>query len=210
MSWDGFCMSRLGTVNSTTGFSPPCRQKAALETQMEVWWSKVLLQWQLHITHALILILKYIPVHTALFIHMLGEYLSNWVSLSMVLVQTVFQKPIVRKVGPLVQCCSRWGTALISSLLPFLWIPLCVWNIYQTHSPITPFHRYQPESLRFFNITTSAFRQPVFVYRSEKCLYSRLWSVRWNWVHVSLPLYCYCHICRQVLYNSYKGILYKK
>lgn len=105
---------------------------------------------------------------------------------------------------PLVQCCSRWGTALISSLLPFLWIPLCVWNIFQTHNPITPFQKYQPESLQLFNVTTSAFRQPVFVYRSEKCMYSRLWLVRWIWVHVSLPLYCCFHICKQILYNGYK------
>lgn len=167
------CMSRLGSVNRTIGFSPQCRRKAALETQMDVWFFKVLLQWQLHITHALILILKYMLYIIAVFIRILGDYLTDWVSLSMVLVyKTVFLKPIVRKVGiitwTLVQCCPRWGTALILSLLPFLWIQMCV--------PITPF-QYQPESWQVF--TTSAFRKPVFVYRSEKCLYSRLRLVCW-------------------------------
>lgn len=50
---------------------------------------------------------------------------------------------------------------------------VCLENIPNTQA-ITPFHKYQPESLQLFNSTTSAFRQPVFVYRFEKCLYSRL------------------------------------
>ena len=117
--------------------------------------------------------LKVYAVHNCVFIRILGDYLTDWVSLSMVLVyKTVFLKPIVRKVGiitwTLVQCCPRWGTALILSLLPFLWIQMCV--------PITPF-QYQPESWQVF--TTSAFRKPVFVYRSEKCLNSRLRLVCW-------------------------------
>lgn len=133
-------MSRLGTVNNTTWFSPQCRQKAELETQMDVWLSKVLLQWQLHITHALILIVKYILYIIAIFIYVL-EYFSNWVSLSMVLVyKTVFLKPTVRKGGIIhmtfgIVLFKVRGTALISSLLSFLWIPLSVWNIFQTHKP---------------------------------------------------------------------------
>lgn len=182
--------------------------ESSIETKMEVGLSKVLLQWQLHTTHALILIWTYMLYIIALFIHVLQEYLSIWVSLSTVLVyKRVFLKAIVGKVlfaWPLVQCCSRWDTALISSLLPFLWIPLCVWNIFQTHNPITPFHKYQPESLQLFNITTSAFRQPVFVYRSEKCMCSRLRLVRWIWIHVSFPLYFCRHICKHILYNSYR------
>lgn len=180
---------------------------------MDVWLSKVLLQWRLHITHALILILKYILYITALFICILGEHLNNWVSLSMVLVyKTVFLKPIVRKVGIIHKFFMTFGTVLlkVKHCFNFIFIHIslnaimCVCNTFQTRNPIISCHRYQPESLQLFNMTTSAFRQPVFVYRSEKCMYSRLWVVRWIWVHVSLPLYCCRHICKQILYNSYK------
>lgn len=66
------CMPRLGTA-TRIGFSPQYRQKAALETQKDVWLSKVLLQW-CRIIHALILILKYILYIFALFVYSLGGF----------------------------------------------------------------------------------------------------------------------------------------
>lgn len=171
-------MSRLGTVNNTTWFSPQCRQKAALETQMDVWLSKVLLQWQLHITHALILIVKYILYIIAIFIYVL-EYFSNWVSLSMVLVyKTVFLKPTVGK-GGIIHMTFGIVLLKVRHCFNFIFIIISLKTIvcleyFPNTQAITPFHKYQPESLELLNITTSAFRQPVFVYRFEKCMYNRL------------------------------------
>lgn len=89
------CMPRLGTA-TRIGFSPQYRQKAALETQKDVWLSKVLLQW-CRIIHALILILKYILYIFALFLYSLGGFfLCKRVSLLTVLAyKTVFLKRLL-------------------------------------------------------------------------------------------------------------------
>lgn len=127
----------------------------------------------------------------------------------MVLVyKTVFLKPTVRK-GGIIHMTFGIVLLKVRHCFNFIFIIISLNTIvcleyFPNTQAITPFHKYQPESLELLNITTSAFRQPVFVYRFEKCMYNRLWLVRWIWVHGSLPLYCCCHTCQQILYNIYQ------
>lgn len=96
-------------------------------------------------------------------------------------------------------------------LVQFCWVSRCfnlIFNISPSTSVFvsfvrlkifqTPLNNYQPESSQILNITISAFRQPVFVYRSGKCMD---WDYDWlNWDYTVHYLY----IGKQFLYNSYK------
>lgn len=82
---------------------------------------------------------------------------------------------------------------------------VCLKYFQQKRKKSTPLNNYQPESSQLLNITISAVRQPVFVYRSGKCMY---WD--YDWIGI-IQLITFILFPSSFFYTiAIKGFLYKK